>query len=179
MSYMDTDHAGWVQRQITIHRSERPGQQVVRQPNRLKGWAAAPLTLDLFQEQVCDVVGIVGGGIWNAPIDWSRVRWGGDYAPFEMPWYRALTTYDDQSLTDLVFLCHVARIRCTIAPENKLDLVLSFWPRVVCGNSYVRHPGLDEAVQAMDDKLPTWHRLRRSRAVAPQAPQPVTDGVGA
>jgi hypothetical protein len=70
-----------------------------------------------------------------------------------------LATFDFDSLTKLVFLCHEARIRCCIDPGGPRMFRLSFWPRKKSVNLYERHPNLDEAVAAFRQYLPSDHRV--------------------
>jgi len=135
MSYQNMDHAGWVARDSKIELTE-------------------------FQAKVCDILGMVFGGIYNAPINWRKVDWkyGGDGVSVVVSDNR-FSTWDFDALTRLVFLCHEARIRCELSVVAFRYLRLSFWQRAATGDISRRHPNLAEAVQAFREYLPPDHRI--------------------
>lgn len=135
MSYHTMDHAGWVER-------------------------ACRVTLNNFQRRVVDILGIVGGGIYNAPINNGKTDWnyGGDGV--SVVWKDGMATWDMNRLTLLVFLCHLARIRCDLQSAGPRQLRLSFWQRKEEGGIAERHPDLAEAVAALESYLPADHRIR-------------------
>lgn len=137
--YARMDHAGWVE-----------GNELGR-----KG---APESLSAFQSKVMDILGMVSGGIYNAPIAWSKVNWRCG-AGVSVPWRYDLSTFDYHHLTLLVFLCHKARIRCCISPYTFKHLLLTFHPRAAKGSVGKRHPNLEEAVAAFEEYLPADHRI--------------------
>lgn len=165
MSYNTMDHAGWVERKASAAKSmmkRRPS------PAATKGWGAAPETLSGFQAKVMDILGMVGSGIYNAPIAWNGVQWKGWGGGIAVPWRHDLSTFDFANLTRLVFLGHEARIRVEIRPHAPGHLLLCFWPRTDTGRSSQRHPNLDEAVAEFRKYLPADHRILY-RAPAPAA----------
>src|ERR1019366_4528177 len=111
MSYMNMDHADWVQRQIPYAKksAKKPRRD---KSGRTLGWYAAPDMLTPFQRRAFDVLGIVGGGIYNAPVIWESVDWVGPEM-IGLLWgvEHGLGTWDFDGLTRFVFLCHTARIR--------------------------------------------------------------------
>jgi hypothetical protein len=155
MSYARMDHAGWVEGNIA---ATRRTQKKTRADNQ-HGWAAAPDKLSDFQAKVMDILGMVGGGIYNAPIAWDRVCWRTQ--GLGVPWNSGagLATVDNMDLTRLVFLCHEARIRCSVRSNGPRGLYLLFHERSAEGGFSERHPNLDEAVAAFSDYLPADHRV--------------------
>lgn len=142
MSYFTMDHAGWVE-----------------QAKRIK--------LTDFQARVVDIVGIAGGGIYNAPIDWKRVDWHYSARTVLIPWQASFSTWDFSRLTTLVLLCHAARIRLEISPRSRVSLDLVFSERSHAGGICQRHPDIDEAVASLHSYLPKTHRLIYRDALAP------------
>lgn len=157
MSYASMDHAGWVERNSRAARS-------MYKPKRDKngdiiGPHGAPDKLTQFQAKVMDILGMVFGGIYNAPITWDSVDWnyGGGISVIVSG--NGFSTFDFSRLTNLVFLCHEARIRGEIDPANFSRLRLSFWQRKPSGGMGESHPNLDEAVSAFRAYLPADHRI--------------------
>lgn len=154
------DHAGWVDRNNATAKSLRHTAYQKRMAAQGKGPLAAPDKLTPFQARVMDIVGMVGGGIYNAPIAWDSVDWqfGSGIA---LIWHQGngFSTFDFNRLTLLVFLCHEARIRCEIEVAAPRMFRLMFWQRKATGGMSERHPNLDEAVQAFREYLPTDHNI--------------------
>lgn len=160
MSYANMDHAGWVESNIAATKARKPTAHQSRQAANGKGMHAAPDKLSPFQARVMDILGMVGGGIYNAPISWPSVVW--DYGRgLSLIWHvgNGLATFDFNQLTMLVFLCHEARIRCEIEDGGPRMLRLSFWQRSHEGMMGQRHPSLAEAVEAFRQYLPLDHRI--------------------
>lgn len=144
MSYIDMDHAAWIERKIAAHKRGTPTASSRRRMMRNKGLHAAPDTLNSFQVKTINILGIVGGGIYNAPIAWDSVEWASNY--LSVPWRNGLSTFDFDRLTWLIFLCHEARIRCQISPLNFRHLEIHLSERSAQGSISQRHPSLDEAL---------------------------------
>jgi hypothetical protein len=171
MSYAHADHAGWVQANIA-HGKKTSGKPRRDQYGFVKGWHGAPDTLTDFQAKVMDILGMVYGGIYNAPIAWDAVQWcgwGGDAIGVPVG-DRDLATFDGSALTRLVFLCHEARIRCEVRVNGPRGFLLAFWQRVAEGGTATRHPNIEEAVTAFREYLPADHRIvYRAPAVRSEA----------
>lgn len=153
MSYNRMDHAGWVED------NNRALNSIYR--NR-KSFRTAPEKLTEFQAKVMDILGMVGGGIYNAPINWEKVNWGTGtwHSGMFVPWRDGrMATFDFYPLTNLVFLCHEARIRCEIRAKAAGHFELSFFQRSHEGGMSERHPDLDEAVAAFREYLSPEHRV--------------------
>ncbi|WP_246524996.1 hypothetical protein [Sphingobium phenoxybenzoativorans] len=147
------DHAGWVED------NNRAFNSVNR--NR-RSFRPAPEKLTEFQAKVMDILGMVGGGIYNAPINWEKVSWGTGiwHSGIFVPWRDGrMATFDFYPLTNLVFLCHEARIRCEIRAKAAGHFELSFFQRSHEGGMSERHPNLDEAVAAFREYLSPEHRV--------------------
>jgi hypothetical protein len=151
-TYEYMDHAAWMERQnaaLNGHRGKRD--------------ALLPEKLTPFQARVVDIIGMVGGGIYNAPICQPRaINWAHGGAGVSLMWERDMASFDFNQLTLLVFLCHEARIRVQITSGGPKRLRLSFWQRVSPeenGNMACYHPSLDEAVARFKAYLPVDHRI--------------------
>lgn len=152
MSYARMDHAEWV---------TRNNRALNRIYGKRKSFRALPETLSKFQSSVCDIVGMVFGGIYNAPIDWSKVDWISDYG-VSIPLRHCgagMSTWDFNALTIFVFLCHEARIRGDISGYGRASFRLNFHKRKHTGDISSGHPNLDEAVASFRDYLPLDHRI--------------------
>lgn len=153
MSYNRMDHAGWVED------NNRAANQIY---GKRRSYKPAPEKLSEFQAKVMDILGMVGGGIYNAPINWEKVQWGAGvrHSGMFVPWRDGrMSTFDFYPLTNLVFLCHEARIRCEIRAKAAGHFELSFFQRSHEGGMSERHPNLDEAVAAFREYLPAGHRV--------------------
>jgi hypothetical protein len=148
MSYQTMDHAGWMESNLDA--SRRLGRKLKNAPEKLND----------FQIKVVDILGMVGNGIYNAPIDSEKIEWKCGFDGVSVVWNRTdMATWDFDQLTRLVFLCHEARIRCSIGPAGPRALRLKFHPRKAEGDMAVRHPNLDEAVASFRNYLPANHRI--------------------
>lgn len=152
MSYATLDHARWVADNILPYQKRKPNQPQV------------PPKLTAFMIRVLDICGMVGGGIYNAPINWDKVDFGIGAYPGHgrmfVPWSDGrLATFDGGSLTMLVMLCHEARIRCEIKARAWGHLLLSFHERSHEGGTMCSHPDIDEAVSRFRAYLPEDHRV--------------------
>ncbi len=119
-----------------------------------------PEKLSDFQTRVIDIVGMTGGGIYNAPIDRDTIKWEYGFKGMSLTWRYGLASFDRGDLTMLVLLCHAARIRLAVDPAGPHRLRLSFWPRKDAGATGARHPSVAEAVAAFEEYLPADHRVR-------------------
>lgn len=163
MSYVDYDHAEWV---------EWTGAAVKRRGGKLRrdrygeamGWEAMPEKLTPFQRRVMHILGVSLGGIYNAPITWKSVRWGDDERyPFMLVPVRHgfLATYDFNQLTMLVLCCHQARIRLEIRAHGGFGgLALHFSQRLRHADSVSGfHPNIAEMVAQFRAYVPADHPL--------------------
>lgn len=151
MSYARMDHAEWAESNNAAA-NEIYGNR--------KSYRPRPEKLSPFQARVIDIVGMVGGGIYNAPINWDKIDWGYGFGGMAVPFRDGrMSTFDFYGLTQLVFLCHEARIRCEIRAQSNGHFLLCFWQRVHEGDMARRHPNLDEAVTAFRAYLPEDHPI--------------------
>ncbi|MDO8912342.1 MAG: hypothetical protein Q8N10_03530 [Phenylobacterium sp.] len=150
MSYQSMDHAGWVENSNAADNKMR---------GHRKGYRTKPETLAPFQGRVMDILGMVCGGIYNAPISWDKTEWNAGGGMFVTLRDDGFSTFDFYKLTALVFLCHEARIRCEISAKARGYLELGFWQRGHQGGMGQRHPNLDEAVTAFRAYLPADHSI--------------------
>ena len=156
MSYARMDHAAWMQGQMKaenrFYANRKRSRKVVK---------PLPESLTPFQQRVVDIVGMAGGGIYNAPICSARcINWRYGWDGVSLTWGgNGLATFDRGDLTMLVFLCHEARIRLCIDAVAPGRLRLSFWQRKDKGGYADRHPNIEEAVAAFRAYLPADHRI--------------------
>lgn len=156
------DHAEWV---------EGNNRAANRNNAKRRGFKPLPEKLGPFQRKVADILGMVGNGIYNAPVAHDKIDWDYGFNGVSVTWGRSMSTFDFSELTLLVLLCHEARIRCCIGPAGPRLLRLSFWPRVAKGGMSSRHPNIDEAVASFRAYLPEGHRVTyvEPGAVSPEA----------
>lgn len=168
MSYINMDHVDWAERNLRAARTLSKKYQ----PHK-----SAPDKLNPFQAAVVNIIGIVGNGIYNAPIDICKVDWQYGLNGISLKWQHTdLATFDYSQLTMLVFLCHEARIRCSISPCGPRSLRFSFWPRKSTGGISARHPNLDEAVKEFRSIFSAAHPINFKEAPAAQPQEEVTAG---
>lgn len=139
------DHAGWVEENNAAGK-RLAGAADRRRAKDGRGYLAAPETLNPFQRRAINILGIVGCGIYNAPISWETVYWLDNM--IAVAWRRDLSTFDFSELTQLVFLSHDARIRVCISPKSCGHIEITMSPRHEGGSMSRHHPNLDEAVAA-------------------------------
>ena len=162
MSYATMDHARWVSSNVLKYRKRKPNQPQM------------PLELTEFMARVIDICGMVGGGIYNAPINWDKVDFGvnarSGFGRMFVPWRDGrMSTFDSHQLTMLVMLSHEARIRCEIRARAWGHLLLSFHERAHEGCIAIRHPDISEAVAAFRRYLPPDHRVSYRAPVPAEA----------
>lgn len=118
-------------------------------------WAESDLgkPLNEFQKRVFNILGIIGDGIYNAPISWKSVDLNYGHNGVSVIWKYELATFDGEALTYLVFLCHEARIRCSIEGCGPRMMRMSFWQRTDSGARHKRHPDLEQAIANMREWL--------------------------
>lgn len=118
------------------------------------------LTLTPFQHRVMWMLGIISGGIHNAPIDWSSVDWQYGNGGMAVIWTHGhLSTIDTCKLTWLVFMCCDARIRLQIGAHGRATIKLQFWQRQDRGRQSQEHPDLDQFVAEFRQMLPPDHMI--------------------
>lgn len=120
MSYNTMDHAKWMEDTLAAIRRHR----AEKKPR--KNAKPIPESLTEFQKRVVDILGIVGGGIYNAPIKPDAIDWDYGFGGISVVWVKPnMATFDYCQLTLLVFLSHVARIRVDISPSGPRAFRLS------------------------------------------------------
>lgn len=155
MRYLGMDHAGWAERNLQALKLQCKSKRYRDMAAESRGPLAAPETLNEFPRRAFDILGIVGGGIYNAPIAWKSI-----YITPRMivvQWRNSMSTFDFDELTKLVFLCHEARIRAGVAPGAPRHLEIMLSERAADGGLSARHPNLDEAIKHWRDVFPSDH----------------------
>ncbi len=162
------DHAGWMESNNQAVNRRNAGRKTRKPP------AVLPEKLTPFQARVIDIVGMVGGGIYNAPIcSAEHIDWHYGFNGVSLTWGREMATWDFAQLSMLVFLCHEARIRCSIEAVAPRTMRLSFWQRAHEGDVARRHPSLDEAVKMFREYLPADHRILYRPALETDGERPI------
>lgn len=158
--YINMDHAGWVQSSRDCFSGEPSTAKNKRAKAARKGWYAAPEKLTEFQSRAFNILGIVGGGIYNAPISWDGVIWF-PRDQIIVPWaaHKGFGTWDFNELTLFVFLCHEARIRGYITHHGPRYFQIHLSQRKHHGGMAERHPSLDEAVARWREMFPADHPI--------------------
>lgn len=172
MSYARVDHAGWLERNIGVAKEIAARSAPVKagaHRGRAKGLANGPDKLSAFQARAIDIIGMVLGGIYNAPIVWNKIEWSwGAKESIAIPTRtRGLSTFDDRSLTRFVLLCHAARIRGEIRPHGPRGLLFILSQRGDAADIYSHHPDLDEMMADFAGFLPAEHRVWIDQPSAP------------
>lgn len=162
MSYDTMDHAGWVERNIAYAKGN-PSAADKRRAAQGKGWGAAPDTLNPFQRRAMTLLGIMGSGIYNAPITWETVEWRP--SSIRLTWRWEMSTFDNRTLTDGVFLAHDAGMRMAIQPAGRflrIDLADYANPD---GWNY-RKASLADVMEAHRKRFPPGHHIHRTAIAA-------------
>lgn len=176
MSYVTMDHADWVRQNIAaVKQHRKPTAAERRRAADGIGWFAAPDELSPDQARIFDILGIVGGGIYNAPIIWESLDWHCGHG-MAIVWRGGLASWDFDRLTMLVFLCHEARIRVEIDPHGHQYVKLYLHPRTDAGGMTKRHPNLQEAVDAFRRAVPDNHPIMFRAQPAGEAASALADG---
>lgn len=159
MGYDTMDHADWVQDNLNAIRRRKPSPRDAKAAAAGRGWYGAPEALNDFHRRAFTILGVVGGGIYNAPIEWDSVEWRDD--SLCLNWRNELATRDFRGLTDLVFLAHDAGIRISISPNMRnLRLILHSRARPPEGGSVCKgHPTLTTAVSDHRKRFPVDHPI--------------------
>lgn len=162
MRYDNMDHAGWVERNIAAAKGDLSAADK-RRAAQGRGWGAAPDTLNPFQRRAFTLLGIMGSGIYNAPITWETVEW----RPHSiwLTWQGELSTVDWRSLTDGVFLAHAAGIRMAIQPAGRaLRIGLADYANPDGWN--YRKGLLADVIEAHRERFPAGHHIHRTDIAA-------------
>jgi hypothetical protein len=64
-------------------------------------------------KKVANILGYVGGGIYNCPIDITKIDWEHDYC-IRVFWHMPLVNFDGFALSKLWVLCHRNMVRVEI-----------------------------------------------------------------
>jgi hypothetical protein len=79
-------------------------------------------------KNVANILGFVGRGIYNAPINHKKIEWG-DPRHISVYWSGTVSNFDGQALTDLVLVCHAKMVRVTVSACGPHGLKFQFWQR--------------------------------------------------
>lgn len=156
--YLYYDHAGWLEDQIAATKRHKPTKREETAAKERKGWYAAPDKLNHFQRRAINLIGIVGGGIYNCPIGWQSVIWWPKQIIFSWEG-NGFGTWDYLNMTTFTLLCHKARIRGYIGPCNQRYLKIFLSERSDQGCSATRHPSLDQALADFNRWYPHEHMI--------------------
>jgi len=117
------------------------------------GWVARnykrPLS-DLGKE-VAQILSVVGGGIYNAPINVEAINWYDETFGIRVYWRGSLSNWDSPGLALLLIECHRRMVRVEIEPANMQGVRLVFHQRKSRdGSTMDRLPELDEIQRIVD-----------------------------
>jgi hypothetical protein len=127
------------------------------------GWLAGALgrpvdELTPLARKVAIIIGIAGGGIYNAPCGPTRMKWDGPW--IEANWYGDLSTFDYSALTVMVLLCHEARVRLSIKASGPRRIKLIFSERRDCAeDTSAHHPSIDDVIVDMLESIGRDHPI--------------------
>lgn len=152
------DHVRWCESNIAAGKSLATTAKDIRKGKEGIGFLAAPDKLNDFQRRAITILGIVGNGIYNAPIVWNSIQWNPRFIC--VTWWGTLSTFDFVALTQLVLLAHEARIRATVAPKSFKYLELRLHEKSHVGGYADRHPSIEEAVAGFRAAFGEDHPVR-------------------
>jgi hypothetical protein len=158
--YVFMDHVEWVE---ANNRALRQIASRGRSKEAARILADVPEQLSEFQRRAVTIIGMAFGGIYNARVSWRTVEWQYGKGVAFMLNHETLSTFDASALTDLVFLCHAARVRLELEAAAAFKLRVAMHPRSDEGGLGARHPDLQEAVAAFDAMVPPEHPVRFRR----------------
>ncbi|MGU9981541.1 hypothetical protein ACJ4V0_16010 [Phreatobacter sp. HK31-P] len=167
MSYDNMDHVDWMECNIAAAKRRKPTALQTRRANEARGWLAAPDVLNPFQRRAITLIGVIGNGIYNAPVDWETVVWRKTYMVLQ--WRNPLATFDFNQLTVAVMMAHDAAIRLAVAPKMRcLEITLhQREPRTETSRMSQGHPTLAEAVADHQSRFPAGHPIHYQPAPEP------------
>ena len=115
---------------------------------------------------VADFLGELFYGIYHLETRWlERVDWSDTYSMSINIGYKSLATFDNNTLTRLVFLAHHMAMRVDIDAATHGFLRLSFNQRQRTGELYDRHPRLLEAYGKFERSVsvPSFEQAHKSK----------------
>lgn len=102
-----------------------------------------------FGRRVADILGDVFAGIYHlSHKSLERVGWDGE-TWIQYILYGELSTWDFSNLTRLVLLAHERHVRISVSGASPNHLRIEFHPRTRDGDTYHRHPTIDEQVRRL------------------------------
>lgn len=163
--YLDHDAAGWVERNLIASVRDKPTKRERELASEGRGWFGALRVttpegggeprLNEFHKKAFQIIGMIGGGIYNCPIPWHLVHWHKKTIIVVWQWGDGFGTWDFDKMTMMWMLCHSARIRGYIgAPAGGRKMIeLFFSERSHEGGMSTRHPSIEEAL----DSFFSWY----------------------
>ena len=79
-------------------------------------------------KEVANVLGFVGNGLYNAPIEVKKTDWTDDLV-ISVVWFGGFANWDNFELSALLIECHRRLLRVEIEPHKSSSLKLNFWQR--------------------------------------------------
>lgn len=115
--------------------------------------SAGVTAISPFGARVAELLDVWLLGIYHyhgaAALDWSNDSW------FEMRYHQAMSTYDDRSLTRLVFLAHDMALRVEISPHSRQNVMIRIHPREHAARElWTHHPTIEQAVAHWRERWP-------------------------
>lgn len=139
---------------------------------RHENWLRDRLKVNLspLGATVANILGYVGGGLYNCPVDIKKTDWTNTFIISVIWKNNHLTNWDDFALSRLWIRCHREKIRVEISvgeyeeipgemddddyaePVKKTGLILSFWQRETrTGLVQCRLPDCEDMIRDIDD----------------------------
>ncbi|MBF0481302.1 MAG: hypothetical protein HQK81_06300 [Desulfovibrionaceae bacterium] len=130
--YARFDHAGWVEDATKMKCSE-------------------------LGREVANILGYVGGGIYNAPLNVKKIKWDDPYC-IEVVWQHTMSSWDHCELALLLVECTRRMIRVSMQGCGPRYMRLLFHKRNTrTGSMQRRLPDIEEMVAMIDAD---WGRTR-------------------
>ena len=108
-------------------------------------------TMSELGKEVANILGYVGRGIYNAPINHRKIDWEDPYV-IEVCWSRSMANWDFPSLTELVIECHRRMIRVEIEGATVRRIRMLFHQRTAReGSTTTRLPDIEEMIKRQDE----------------------------
>ncbi|KKL14721.1 hypothetical protein LCGC14_2512820 [marine sediment metagenome] len=109
------------------------------------------LVISELGKTVANILGYIGYGIYNCPINYKKADWSND-TWIEIIWSRPLSNWDFDNLTRLILECHERLIRIDISGAAPNRLRMLFHQRESReGGMSVRMPTIEEMIERRKD----------------------------
>ena len=109
------------------------------------------VTISPIGKKVANLLGYVGGGLYNCPVKLNKVDWSHDFV-ITIVWSGTMANWDGFALTRLWVLCARLGLRVEIDAAAPGRLEISFWQREGReGGVSERLPDCEALIRDVDD----------------------------